>query len=507
MVSSSSTMSLRRFSSATVFGLLVVVPTVSGIGFLVWQDRAGLSPILLAWIALVAAVELLPVPTWRNVQVSLGFPLLIAVGLTYPPGVAALVALLGSLDPREWKGEVSPLRALFNRCQVALAVLAASAVFHEFSNIQDSIGVVIPAALLATMVDYVINLGLVTGAVSLAYRVRPTVVVRELLGRGQEFLISYVGLGLVGTVLAKLYSIPSVGFWSVLTVLAPLLFARQMFFRSMALEEAHKELKEREQVLRALSNRMAEERQDERAAIAAYLHDDLAQLLFRLSIQVDVARREISTGELDKATLSLDKIKDTKQETSDRVRALIRDLHRSPLGHAGLAEALHGFIAETARDSGVRFHTDIAEVALPAPIALLVYHIAREGTMNALKHANAKNVWVTVRQDDDNIELILRDDGDGFDLDAPGPEGHFGLAMMRERARVGGGTIDLTSAPGAGTTITVRFPTSLLQQESPRPDPERPSPGSGSDGASPDTREADSSRPRETPTPTESLPA
>ena len=69
-----------------------------------------------------------------------------------------------------------------------------------------------------------------------------------------------------------------------------------MFFRSQALEEAHKELQEREQVLRALSNAMAEERADERLQIAGYLHDDLAQVLFRLSIQVDVARKLLAEG-------------------------------------------------------------------------------------------------------------------------------------------------------------------------------------------------------------------
>ena len=71
---------------------------------------------------------------------------------------------------------------------------------------------------------------------------------------------------------------------------------------------------------------------------------------------------------------TLEEIKDTKGKTSDRIRALIRDLHRSPLGRAGLEEALHGFISEVGRGSEVRFHTDISEVALPAPIALLVYH-------------------------------------------------------------------------------------------------------------------------------------
>ncbi|OFW78993.1 MAG: hypothetical protein A2Z48_05095 [Actinobacteria bacterium RBG_19FT_COMBO_70_19] len=238
-----------------------------------------------------------------------------------------------------------------------------------------------------------------------------------------------------------------------------------MFFRSKALEEAHRELQDREQLLRALSNRMAEERQDERLQIAAFLHDDLAQHLFRLSIQVDVARRHLAAGKLDETELSLEEIKETKNRTSDRIRALIRDLHRSPLGRAGLAEALHSFIAETARDSDVRVHTDIDELPLPPPIALLLYHIAREGVMNALKHAQAQNVWVTVKPVDDEVKLVLRDDGIGFDTADSAPEGHYGLTMMRERALVAGGTIEMRSAPGQGTTITVQIPTSWLAPE------------------------------------------
>ena len=125
-----------------------------------------------------------------------------------------------------------------------------------------------------------------------------------------------------------------------------------MFFRSQALEEAHKELQEREQVLKTLSNAMAEERADERLQIAGYLHDDLAQVLFRLSIQVDVARKLMDKGELGQVTEQLDKIRESKQETSDRIRALIRDLHRSPLGAKGLAEALESFTDEVGQDSG-----------------------------------------------------------------------------------------------------------------------------------------------------------
>ncbi len=438
-----------------------------------WRDpSAVLQWELVLWAAIVALVELVPVPLWRGTVVSMGFPLLMAVAfLPYSPAAAAITALLGSFDPREFRREYGLSKALFNRCQVALAVLAASAIFHFVADVKSSPPLaLLLAAMLAAVADYFINSSLVTIAASLDFKMSPLKVVRELrIGRLSEFIVSFVGMGAVGLILARFFILPKVGFWSVPVFVVPLVLFRQMFFRTKALEEAHKELQDREQVLRALSNRMAEERQDERAQIAAYLHDDLAQLLFKLSLQVDTARRHLAAGKVEETEKTLEAIKETKAKTSDRIRALIRDLHRSPLGRAGLAEALHGFIAETGRGSDVFFHTDIAEVALPPPIALLVYHIAREGVMNTLKHAGASNVWLDVLQDGETVELVLKDDGAGFDSEAPGPEGHYGLTMMRERALVGGGTFDLKSAPGQGTTIKVAFPTSWLQQEGGEP--------------------------------------
>jgi signal transduction histidine kinase len=230
---------------------------------------------------------------------------------------------------------------------------------------------------------------------------------------------------------------------------------------------------------------MAEERQDERLQIAGFLHDDLAQLLFRLSIQVDVARKHLDAGRREEAEQTLAEIKDTKNRTSDRIRALIRDLHRSPLGRAGLGEAIKSFLADVGSDSGVRYHVDVAEIDLPAPIALLLYHNAREAVMNALKHANADNIWITVEEQGDEVQMVLRDDGVGFDPDAPGPEGHFGMTMIRERAKVGGGTYEIESAPGQGTTITIRYPTSWLQEDD-RESTEEPAPEVQPSDASPD---------------------
>jgi signal transduction histidine kinase len=441
----------------------------------------------LLWSVLIAAIELLPVPAWRGLTFSVGFPVLVTVAILCPVGAAGVVTFLGALDPREFKREVTLGVALYNRSQVALSVMAASAVFHIFHPPGVALGATAPgiliiASALASVADYAVNAGLVTVYMSTKLGIRPADMFRQLtIGNVRDFLVGYLGLGLLGLAFAVLFE--KAGAWTIPAFLAPLIFARQMFFRSQALEEAHVELQENSAILRELSNTMAEERADERLQIAGYLHDDLAQVLFRLSLQVDIARKLLDKGDVDEVRRQLDKIRDSKRETSDRIRALIRDLHRSPLGAKGLAEALESFTDEVGRDSHIRFHRDVQNIELPAPIALLVFHIAREGIMNALKHADPTDVSVTVAQEGEDIVLRLRDNGAGFDSAAPGPEGHYGMAMMRERAKVGGGTLEVQSAVGDGTTITVRFPIALLQPEQSDTEPasanapERASPG------------------------------
>jgi signal transduction histidine kinase len=470
--------------------LAVIIPTLVGGVLLVLADRETftwkLVGELVLWAAAVSLVELIKVPAWRGVHLSLGFPLLMALAIVHSPVAAGVTAFVGSTDPREFRREVTLLRAIFNRAQVALSVFAASAVFHALATPDSPAWLLILAAMVAAIADYLVNSTMVTLFTSVRVGLPPLQVLKELrIGSVSEFLISYLGLGLLGLTMAK-FAESDVGVWALPAFLAPLLLARQMFFRSQALEEAHKELQVREQILRSLSNAMAEERADERLQIAGYLHDDLAQVLFRLSIQVDVARKLLEKGQTDDVGTQLDKIRQSKQETSDRIRALIRDLHRSPLGAKGLAEALESFTDEVGRDSSIRFHRDVEDIELPAPIALLVYHIAREGVMNALKHAQPRDVWISVLEEDDDIVLSLKDNGVGFDTSAPGPEGHFGMAMMRERAQVGGGRFEVESAPGEGATITVRFPTSLLQPEPPT-EPLDGRSGVPGAGASPDT--------------------
>jgi signal transduction histidine kinase len=465
----------RKDLPALTFKLLVVSVSVCGLAGEVYlrpgtflRPNSGHFQDLVFWVIAVATVELLPVPVSRVLRLSLSFPILIGVAIIYSsPLVAAAVAFVGSFDPRELRREVPALTALFNRSQLALTLFTASVGFHHLASAQSGLQILVPAALLAAALSYCVNVALVVSFMRLVYHMKTNDVLARLrVGAFSEFLLNYLALGFVGVVIAKLYSNSGLGVWSVVAFILPLIFARQMFFRSMALEEAGKELKDRERVLRALSNRMAEERQDERMQIAAYLHDDLAQMLFRLTLQVEMAKKRLLHGEVEAVSRDLDGITATKQQTSEAIRALIRDLHRSPIGRKGLAEAIQSFAEDISRGHPTRITTNVVEVSLPPPIQLLIYQIAREAAMNALKHAEAATISITLSERDDGVELQIVDDGKGFDTDAAPPEGHFGSVMMRERALVAGGTYAIRSEPGAGTSVSATFPRVWVEEGS-----------------------------------------
>jgi hypothetical protein len=196
-------LSFRDFNVATVFALLVVLPTLALTAWFLANSWSTFDPILLAWIALVSVVELRPAPAWRGINVSVGFTILTAVGMTFSPGWAATAALLGSSDPAELRRETSLLKALFNRSQIAVAVFLASVTFHALASVEDNLPKIALAAIPTSLVDYLTNLGLVIVIASLLYRV-PVLRLARQLPRVQEFLVSYLGLAVLGAVLAKM---------------------------------------------------------------------------------------------------------------------------------------------------------------------------------------------------------------------------------------------------------------------------------------------------------------
>lgn len=498
---------MKRYAGpvALLFKAAVIAPVLLILLVAAYQDVSSFVRWeVLFWAGAVAAIELLPVPAWRGLQLSLGFPVLLGVGFLYTPAVAALIALIGSFDRKELQRAYPLVTALFNRCQIALSVFAGSVVFHAIASVESPLYLLAPAVLLATASDYAVNVSLVALYMRLVNGIPlPQVLSKLRVGPFWEFLLSYLGLGFIGVVIARLYL--GVGIWSVAAFILPLIFARQMFFRSMALEQASDELRDRERVLRALSNRMAEERHEERMQIAGYLHDDLAQRLFVLTLQIELAKKRLAQGDLSAAARNLDQISTTKEETYDLVRALIRDLHRSPIGRRGLAEAIDSFAGDLRADGQVRVSVDVADVSLPPPIQLLIYQVAREAVANAVKHGEPSDVSVSLTESQDGVELRVSDDGKGFDPEGPTPEGHFGTVMMRERTLVAGGTFAIESQPGGGTSVIASFPRVWVEEDTTGAEaPTAPettqgarAPGGSSDDASSQRRAApDTSRER-----------
>ncbi len=219
------------------YQLLVIVPTITYLAVSLPAQRAALQDgDVLLFILAVAVVDLIPVPGWGNLQLSLSFPLLLGVAIIFPPPVATLIAFVGSVDPREFRLKVSLIRALFNRSQMALSILGGSLLFDLIAEPTSVWYAVLFGIVLAATGAYVINAWLVARLGSLASGLSIRQVLMRMHGTAPyEFLLSYIGLGLFGAVIAQFYL--SDGFWSVIVFLGPLVFARQMYFRSRALAD------------------------------------------------------------------------------------------------------------------------------------------------------------------------------------------------------------------------------------------------------------------------------
>lgn len=196
---------------------------------------------------------------------------------------------------------------------------------------------------------------------------------------------------------------------------------------------------------------------EERTALARQLHDAVSQRLFGLTLTTDAARRAVH-DDPQAAAAHLATIGELTADVQRELRALIADLRPADLDADGLAAALAHHSDLLARASNTAVVVDADEVELDARRARELFLLAQEALHNALRHARASTVTVTLAHEGGTLRLSVADDGDGFDPADPTLQGrHLGLASMRERARAAGGRVHVDSAPGAGTTVTAEL--------------------------------------------------
>ncbi len=204
--------------------------------------------------------------------------------------------------------------------------------------------------------------------------------------------------------------------------------------------------------------------EDERMRISRELHDETSQSLTALLVGLDTIRIA-AQSDISRIDSHIHDLKSITEGMLTNIHRLITDLRPSLLDDLGLVAAIEWYGEQRLKPYGLTFRlqNDTLKERLPRPVETALFRIVQEGLTNILRHAKASSVMVRLNQDHDLITLEICDDGVGFDpqwlrsLD-PGGRG-LGLRGMRERATILGGSLELDSAPGEGTTVRIRFHT------------------------------------------------
>ena len=199
----------------------------------------------------------------------------------------------------------------------------------------------------------------------------------------------------------------------------------------------------------------------ERERMAVDLHDTVEQALTGVSYQLVVAEA-LHLSEPPRSRKHLDLAKQLLAQSREEVRRSVWNLRAQALNGRNLAEVLRDVAAGLSTRNPVQTRVTVIgeERNLPDFIAGHLLLLAQESMTNAIKHANPANIHIALEFDTSSVELRVEDDGSGFDPNtAPGLEhGHLGLQGMRERMKRLGGTVQVVSHPGKGTTIRAKVP-------------------------------------------------
>lgn len=202
--------------------------------------------------------------------------------------------------------------------------------------------------------------------------------------------------------------------------------------------------------------------EEERRRIARDLHDGPAQTLTHISMRLDVINRLIDSN----VTMAKEDLIRTNSKlvgAINDIRRLIYDLRPVAIDEIGLVAALAELLNRCQQEWRIPFEVNLPEgmdhdIGPAKQVAL--YRLVQEVTNNMKKHAEASKISVSMERTTSQLRIVISDDGKGFDPEQI-PTGHYGLIGMRERAEFLGGTLDISSKIGHGSTFTICVPLNL----------------------------------------------
>ena len=224
----------------------------------------------------------------------------------------------------------------------------------------------------------------------------------------------------------------------------------------------YRELGQASEARRSLLDKVVRAQEDERHRLTLELHDGPVQALSFLATRIGAARKFTARGETERADKILGEVETTLSHEVQGLRELMTELRPPSLEERGLVEAVRDFGQARLRDGGTSLRvTGTIAQRPPASTESMLYRVAQEALTNIRKHAAASNAEVTITASPAQLDLEVRDDGKGFDVEvaAEGSElGHYGMLGIKERVEMLGGSCDWESVPGAGSVLRVRVP-------------------------------------------------
>jgi len=232
--------------------------------------------------------------------------------------------------------------------------------------------------------------------------------------------------------------------------------------RTRELQRAQEALAQKAAQLRQLFNETVDIQEAERQRIAQDMHDGINQLLIGAMLELKSARERLSAGNVVQADDALHSVQGTLRDVETEIKRVIYDLRPPTLDALGFVPALRRYIQDfkqyTQLNCVVEMEGEV--VRLPGQVEVSIYRLFQEALQNVYNHARASSVEVNIAFTPDTLELSIRDDGCGFDLETveKTSDGHFGLITMRERAKSLNGRLTIDAQPGRGACVTLAVP-------------------------------------------------
>ncbi len=243
--------------------------------------------------------------------------------------------------------------------------------------------------------------------------------------------------------------------------------SQQLVTKNRLLLEANQHLKDSENRLRHLSTALITAQEKERKRISMELHDEMGQSLAALKLQIKVIENELAGKEMFPVRhihANLEHLRNTINEIIENVRRLSKNLSPVIIDDLGLDAAIENIVLSFTDIYGIpcNFRPEPLENRFSSNAQRLLYRLIQEALNNIGKHSRATKINFTIQTTEQDVTMILQDNGDGFDLqniiNQPASRRGIGLTAMSERVNMLGGTLDITSKQGIGTRVVFVIP-------------------------------------------------